>query len=50
MRLPWDGVCEGWIADGFVPMLDGQLGGDEGCAAFVAVFDDLEEVASLFAG
>ena len=43
-----DGVGKRGVPDGFVPMLDGELGGDQGGAAVVAVFHDFEEVSSLF--
>jgi len=42
-----DGVGEGGLADDFVPVPDGHLAGDEGGSAAIAVFNDLEEVASL---
>lgn len=43
-----DGVAQSWVADGFVPVFDGLLGGDERGPAVIAVFGDLEEVPSLF--
>jgi len=42
-----DGVGEGGVADDLVPGLDGELAGDEGRSALVAVLDDLQEVAAL---
>ena len=39
-----DGIGQGRIADGFVPVLDGQLAGDDGRGAAVAVFEDFQEV------
>ena len=33
-----------------MPMLDRHLAGDDGGAALMAVVDDLEEIAPLFAG
>ena len=42
-----DGVAEGGIANDVMPVLDGELAGDEGCAAAVAVFKDVEEVTAL---
>jgi hypothetical protein len=42
-----DGVGEGGVADDLVPGLDGELAGDEGGGALVAVLDDLEEVAAF---
>ena len=43
-----NGVGQGWVADAFVPVFEGHLCGDEGGAAVVSVFGDLEEVSSLF--
>lgn len=40
-------VGEGGSANGLVPVFDGNLGGDEGGAAGVAVFHGLEEVSSF---
>ena len=45
-----DGVGVGGFADRFVPVLDGQLAGDEGGSALVAVFEDFEQVAPLRRG
>ena len=42
-----DGVTEGGIADDVVPVLDGELAGDEGRATAVAVIEDLEEISAL---
>ena len=42
-----DGVAEGGIADDVMPVLDGELAGDERRAATVAVVEDLEEVTAL---
>ena len=42
-----NGVGQCWVADGFMPVFDGQLSGDKGGALVVAVFHDLEEVAPL---
>ena len=39
-----DGVAEGGIADDIVPVLDGDLAGEERAAAGAAVVEDLEEV------
>ena len=39
-----DGVAEGGIADDVVPVLDGDLAGEQRAAAGVAVVEDLEEV------
>ncbi len=43
-----NGVGERWVADAFVPVFEGHLCGDEGGAAVVSLFGDLEEVSSLF--
>src|SRR5258707_11738598 len=40
-----DGVAEGGVADNFVPMLDGDLAGDDGRGATVAIIEDLQKVA-----
>jgi len=40
-------VGDGGIADDFVPMLNGKLTGDDGRAASVPVFHDLQEIAAL---
>ena len=45
-----DGVAEGGIADDVVPVLDGDLAGEQRAAAGVAVVEDLEEVVSSLAG
>ena len=45
-----DGVAEGGIADDIVPVFDGDLAGEQGAAAGVAVVEDLEEVVSSLAG
>lgn len=42
-----DGIGEGRITDGFVPMLDRELAGDDRGAATVAVFEDLQQVTPL---
>ena len=42
-----DGVAEGGIADDVMPVLDGELTGDEGRASSVAVFEDIEKVTAL---
>ena len=43
-----DGVGEGGIADHIVPAVDWELTGDQGSAAAVAFFGDLEQVMPLF--
>ena len=42
-----DGVAEGGIANNVVPVLDGELAGDESRATAVTVFEDIEEVTAL---
>ena len=42
-----DRVGEGRLADQVVPTVHGELGGDQGSAATVALLDDLEQVAAL---
>lgn len=42
-----DGVGERRIAHQLVPAIDRELAGDEGRSPFVAVFEDLEQVATL---
>ena len=39
-----DGVAEGGIADDIVPGLDGDLAGEQGATAGIAVVEDFEEV------
>jgi hypothetical protein len=43
-----DGVREGGVSDGVIPLLNGNLAGEDGGAAVVSVFNDLEEVPALF--
>ena len=45
-----DGVAEGGIANGVMPVFYGELAGDEGRAAAMSVFEDIEEVTSLGIG
>jgi hypothetical protein len=40
-----DGVGQGGLPDRLVPLLDGELAGDERRGALVAVLEDLKEVA-----
>ena len=42
-----DGVGQGWVAGGLVPVLDGQLAGDNCGGAAVAVFEDFQEVTAF---
>ena len=41
-----DGVAEGGVADDIVPVVDGDLAGEERATAGVAVVEDFEEVVS----
>ena len=45
-----DGVGQGWVAGGLVPVLDGKLAGDDCGGAAVAVFEDFQEVTALRGG
>lgn len=45
-----NGVGEGRICDRLVPVLDGQLAGDDGGAAAVTILEDFEKVAPLRSG
>ncbi len=42
-----NGIGQGWVADGFVPVLDGQLACDDCGGAPMAVFEDFQEVPAL---
>ena len=42
-----DGIGEGRVADGLVPVLDGQLACDDCGGAAVAVFEDFQQVSAL---
>jgi hypothetical protein len=44
-----DGVGDGWIAEGGVPLVGGELAGDDRGGAVVAVLEDLEQIASALA-
>ena len=44
-----DGVAEGGIADDILPVFDGDLAGEQGATAGVAVVEDLEEVVPALA-
>ena len=44
-----DGVSEGGVADDIVPVLDGELGGEDGAAAGVAVVEDFEQIVAALA-
>ena len=41
-----DGVSEGGVADDIVPVLDGDLGGEDGPTAGVAVVEDFEQIVA----
>jgi hypothetical protein len=45
-----DGVGEGWLADDFVPFVEGELAGDEGRAIAIAILDDFHQIAPLVGG
>lgn len=42
-----DGICQGGITDGFMPMVDGELACDDGGTPSVPVLDDLQQVPAL---
>ncbi len=42
-----DGIAKCRIADHLVPVIDGELAGDEGGAATDAVLDQLQEIAAF---
>ena len=42
-----NGIGNGWIPDVFVPVFDGQLSAHDGGSQAVAIFDDLQEIASF---
>ena len=42
-----DGVCQSWVADGLVPVLNRKLAGDDRRAPAVTVFEDFEQIAPL---
>ena len=44
-----DGVAEGGVADDVVPVVDGDLAGEERAAASIAVVEDFEEVVTSLA-
>ena len=41
-----DGVGQSWIADGLMPMVDGELARDDGGTPSVAVLEDLQQIAA----
>ena len=42
-----NGVGQGWITDGLVPVLNWKLAGDDRRAPSVSVFEDFEQIAPL---
>src|SRR5256885_5882382 len=42
-----DGVGDGRIGDGLVPVIDRELAGHDGRAAIVPIVDDLQQIATL---
>ena len=42
-----DGIGESGIPDDFVPVLQGELAGDEGSSPAGAVLDNLQEIAAF---
>ena len=44
-----DGVAEGGVADDIVPVVDGDLAGEQRATAGIAVVEDLEEVVASLA-
>ena len=45
-----NGIREGGIAEGFVPVFHGELTGDDGGAIAVPVIEEFQLVAALFIG
>ena len=45
-----DGIREGGVADHGMPFFDRQLTGGQGGAESVAVFEDFQQVTTLFGG
>lgn len=45
-----DGVGEGWVADGLVPLVDRQLACDDRGAAALPIFEDFQEIAAFGGG
>ena len=45
-----DGVGERGIADGGVPLVDGNLAGHDGGAALISIVDDFEQIAAVGVG
>lgn len=45
-----DRVGQSGVADGFVPVVEGELAGDEGSSSAMAILEDFEQVAALGVG
>lgn len=45
-----DGVGEGRFINDVVPCVNGELAGDECCAASITIFDDFHQVSALWRG
>jgi hypothetical protein len=45
-----DGMGQRWVADGLVPVLDWPLACDDCGGAAMAVFEDFQEVTTLWRG
>lgn len=45
-----DRVGQSGVADGFVPVVEGELAGEQGSSSAVAIFEHFEEVAALGVG
>jgi hypothetical protein len=45
-----DGIGQGWVADGLVPVLDWQLACDDCGGAAMAVFEDFQKITPLRGG
>jgi len=42
-----DGIRQGWVTNGFMPMIDGKLARDDGGTSPVAIFEDLQQIPAL---
>jgi hypothetical protein len=45
-----DGIGNGWIADHVVPVIDGNLAGDDRRTLLVSILDVFQEIAALLVG
>lgn len=45
-----NGVSQSRVADGFVPLIDGQLAGHDGGSAALPVFEDFQQIAAFWGG